>query len=264
MDKIPFFKPFSDQEREELAAWQGAGFEKFGNNEPIINEGEKGDTFFVLIKGSAHVFKKPFMDPIAFLKPGNLFGEIAFLSPRARTTSIIAMEETFVLRFSKQGLASLACSTREKLKDQLIVVLIQHLDGLRQVIESTKTAVGMEMVNPFEEAKREEEEVREELFYEGEDGLKLTYLGKSRVQMEKDGKRSEVELVALSDQIPGKYLKAIEAKGLDPKEYMYAKECVIPREAVRAWNRMLVAVQNQVLERQRKIDAYQSIEGLYS
>ncbi|MBF0138363.1 MAG: cyclic nucleotide-binding domain-containing protein [Magnetococcus sp. DMHC-1] len=264
LDKIPFFKTFTDIEKEEISQLADAQFVKFAANEPIINEGEFGDIFYIMLQGLAKVYKKPFMEPIADLKPGSIFGEIAFLSPRVRTTSVISMADTFLLKFPKSILKVLTPDTRDKLKDQLIIVLIKHLDGLRQAIERTKAPTVVESSNPFEELKKAEEEEKEEVFYEEEDGLKLTYLGRRKVRIEKDNKTSEVELVSLTDTIPGKYVKAIQSAGKDPRDFMYGKEFVLPRPAARAWNQLLVTVNNEALVRQRQIDAYQKIDGLYT
>ncbi|MBF0176363.1 MAG: cyclic nucleotide-binding domain-containing protein [Magnetococcales bacterium] len=265
LDKIPFFKTFTDEEKEEISQLADAQFVKFATNESIINEGEFGDIFYIMLQGLAKVYKKPFMEPIADLKPGSIFGEIAFLSPRVRTTSVISMADTFLLKFPKSILKILTPDTRDKLKDQLIIVLIKHLDGLRQAIERTKAPPPVEQSsNPFEEFKKAEEEEREDVIYEDDDGLKLTYLGRKKVRMEKDNKATEVELVTLSETIPGKYIKAIQSAGKDPRDFMYGREFVLPRPAARAWNQLMVTVSNEALVRQRQIDAYQKIDGLYT
>ncbi|MBF0424767.1 MAG: cyclic nucleotide-binding domain-containing protein [Magnetococcales bacterium] len=264
LDKIPFFKTFTDDEKEEMSLLVDAQFVRFAVNEPIINEGEFGDTFYIMLQGLAKVYKRPFMEPIADLKPGSIFGEIAFLSPRVRTTSVISVADTFLLKFPKSILKILTPDTRDKLKDQLIIVLIKHLDGLRQTIERTKVAPTIEQSNPFEELKKAEEEERHEVFYEEEDGLKLTYLGRRKVRIEKDNKTTEVELVALTEVIPGKYVNAIKSAGKDPRDFMYGKEFVLPRPAARAWNQIMVTVNGEALSRQRQVDAYQKIDGLYT
>lgn len=136
LDRIPLFKGFSSLEKDAISRLEGAQFIRFENQEYIIHEGDHDDSFFILLKGSANVFKAPLPDPVATLKGGEIFGEIAFLSPRTRTATIRADGELIALRFNRTMLQHLTCDLREKIKDRLVVVLIEHLDDLRQSLQN--------------------------------------------------------------------------------------------------------------------------------
>lgn len=135
LDRIPLFKGFTSPEKDAISRLDGAQFIRFEDQEYIIHEGDHDDSFFIMLKGSANVFKAPLTDPVAALKGGEIFGEIAFLSPRTRTATIRANGDVIALRFNRAMLQHLACDLREKIKDRLVVVLIEHLDDLRQSLQ---------------------------------------------------------------------------------------------------------------------------------
>lgn len=82
----------------------------FEPNDLIISEGDHGDSFFVITRGTAAVTKK---DPkgkeieVAELGEGNFFGEFAFLAESDRRASVRAKAELEVLEFSREKLDEL-------------------------------------------------------------------------------------------------------------------------------------------------------------
>lgn len=148
LDRIPLFRGFSSPEKDAISRLDGAQFIRFEDQEYIIHEGDHDDSFFILLKGNANVFKSPFDDPVATLKGGEIFGEIAFLSPRTRTATIRASGDVFALRFNRAMLQHLACDLREKIKDRLVVVLIEHLDDLRQSLQNRLDSITVKNPTP--------------------------------------------------------------------------------------------------------------------
>jgi CRP-like cAMP-binding protein len=69
----------------------------------IIEEGDSGDSIFLIKSGSArvvtHIFGKEIQ--LADLSSGDIFGEVAFLTGRPRTASVIALEKSELLEFQK-------------------------------------------------------------------------------------------------------------------------------------------------------------------
>lgn len=269
LDKIPFFKGFTSAEKDEISQVEDVQFLKYGSNEPIVNEGDEGSSFFIILKGTAAVYKRPLPEAVATLKPGNLFGEIAFLSPRTRTTSVVAENEVFLLRFEQGMMPKLSYPARDKLKDLLIVVLIQHLDALRVTTTDRAYAEAeasdqpkREIEVPFEANKNKE--FTEKVIYEGEDGLKIIHTGALKAKLKKGDKATEVDMVALKEEMPGKFLKSIEAMNKDPSDYLYGENYVIPKAAQRAWEQTLVAVKSEMAEDDRNVANFQKIDNLYT
>jgi serine/threonine-protein kinase len=90
--------------RDDLVHFmRGAGAEfpraTFAAGEAILREGETGDAAYIIVDGRCDVSKStPAGDEvIKTIGPGDVFGEMALLSPGPRTATIVATEETTVL-----------------------------------------------------------------------------------------------------------------------------------------------------------------------
>ena len=274
LDKIPLFKSFSDHQRAEVARLKGVVFLKFGPNEPILSEGDKGSSFFILLKGMAHVFKKPRAEDIATLRPGHLFGEVAFLSPRPRTSSIVAQDEIFLLKFERAILKQLSPETRGKLKDKLIEILILHLEATTAALNTPSDALGdldEDQKTPAEEFAQAmveknappKEPERADVIYLGDDNFKIVHHGGHSATLINDDKHNKVEMVLLSAELPGKFLHAIKENKRDPEEYLYGKNYIIPKAAKRAWEAAYVSGSTEMIEKGRDAQHFQSLDNLY-
>ena len=68
----------------------------------IIEEGEDGNAFYLLLEGAADVEASDFTETprdVAQLTPGHVFGEIAALTGEPRTATVVARTELKVHRF---------------------------------------------------------------------------------------------------------------------------------------------------------------------
>ena len=61
------------------------------------------------------------------MEPGDVFGEIAFLSNSPRTTDVKACEVCILMVIDRAMMAGLRVDIREKIKDQLINKLVQRI-----------------------------------------------------------------------------------------------------------------------------------------
>jgi CRP-like cAMP-binding protein len=128
LEPIPFFRDFTQQELQSIAG-NDTFYMRFDKGEVIIQEGDVGDSsLYVVVKGSVSVSK--FNMPIASLKPGAVIGEISFLTMRPRSTTVVAAEPTIMFRITSKTIKSLHKDTAEKIKDQLIDILISRLDEM--------------------------------------------------------------------------------------------------------------------------------------
>ena len=94
----------------------------FSPGQLILEEGDSGDSIFFIKSGRAkvisHILGKEI--ELATLSPGDVFGEVAFLTGRPRTASVIAFDELKVREFTKLLLEEIFeryPSTLEKLQD---------------------------------------------------------------------------------------------------------------------------------------------------
>ena len=69
----------------------------------IISEGDMGNSIYLIQSGKAKVVTRLLGEDIelASLSSGDVFGEVAFLTGRARTASIVAVDKTRVFEFKK-------------------------------------------------------------------------------------------------------------------------------------------------------------------
>lgn len=80
-----------------------AKIHQFSGNETIIEEGDSGDSIFLIQSGKAkvvtHIFGKEI--ELATLSCGDIFGEIAFITGRPRTASVIAIDNIKAIEINR-------------------------------------------------------------------------------------------------------------------------------------------------------------------
>ena len=85
---IPMFAPLPLTMIEQLA--RDLEPVTFGAGEPVINQGEAGTCFYLVARGSVEVVHDG--ELVTVLGPGDGFGEIALLSERPRTASVVVRD----------------------------------------------------------------------------------------------------------------------------------------------------------------------------
>jgi tetratricopeptide (TPR) repeat protein len=77
--------------------------QQYSRNEAVIKEGDSGNSIYLIQSGNAKVITHILGQEIelAVLSPGDVFGEVAFLTGRPRTASVAAMEELKIYEFEK-------------------------------------------------------------------------------------------------------------------------------------------------------------------
>jgi hypothetical protein len=98
----PIFAYLSEEYKELLP--KKATHLKFDDGQVILNEAEEGDSMYIITSGKAKVISVMFGKTLelAMLKQGDFFGEIAFLTGRPRTASVIAIGHTEVMELGRQ------------------------------------------------------------------------------------------------------------------------------------------------------------------
>ena len=114
---IPIFSSLDQTALEGLACEFST--ETFEPGVTVIQEGAKGDKFYIAVRGSLTVLKKgpDGMDkPVAVLSDGDHFGEIALLKSVPRTASLKTVAHTSCLSLSHERFSRLVKSQPELLK----------------------------------------------------------------------------------------------------------------------------------------------------
>ncbi len=129
---ISFFNKLNLEEKKFLATL-GCDRFTFPKARTIITQGQIDSSLYILLAGELKVIREPHPTvTLAVLKPGDVFGEVSFIEKRPRTTSVIALEESTVLKMDGQTIQRLNPVLLNKIKDQLIDLLIRRLDSMNQ------------------------------------------------------------------------------------------------------------------------------------
>ncbi|MBF0107616.1 MAG: cyclic nucleotide-binding domain-containing protein [Magnetococcales bacterium] len=138
INSLPFFSRFSEYEKKRITE-RDVSFKIFQKDALIIEDGTRDTAFFVLIRGTVSVTKNNKI--VAKLTPGEMFGEISFLTNTPRTMNIKANEQVVVLRVDQDMMSQLEQESREKFKDHIINRQVARL------AETTDKLVGPDAVN---------------------------------------------------------------------------------------------------------------------
>lgn len=98
--------------QDELSKLEKVGrLRSFGKDDIIVEEGDSGSSFFLLLSGKAEVRKS--VGLVTFrrlmeLEPCSIFGEICFLGAAKRSASVVAMEACKVLEFFRSDFDTFA------------------------------------------------------------------------------------------------------------------------------------------------------------
>jgi CRP-like cAMP-binding protein len=109
MPRAALFSDLSHEAFIELV--ERCPLRRFDAGERIIQQGEPGDSFYVICEGRASVLREDdgLAHPVAALEAGEFFGEVALLAGGPRTASVYALtDDTQVLEISGQLLMELA------------------------------------------------------------------------------------------------------------------------------------------------------------
>jgi len=134
IDQLSFFAEFTPEEKHFLSTLESQIY-KYLPSDVIIREGETDYSFFILLKGVVAVVKNnPQEVTIAKLKAGSVFGEIAYIAKRTRTTSVIADGDVIALKFETKNIDHLKPAIPNKLKDKLIEILVNRLETMNEQV----------------------------------------------------------------------------------------------------------------------------------
>ena len=112
--KIPFFVPFRQAEREQLA--ETATVHRFSAGEPIIQEGDPGWSIYAILDGQVKVSTRDQGGnerKLAVLKAGHFFGEMSLVSGNPRSTSIRAIDTVVLVELSYVTMANVIKQTAD-------------------------------------------------------------------------------------------------------------------------------------------------------
>lgn len=108
-EALRFFSAFPRQALAELLG--STSVRSYAAGDPIVREGEYGDSLFLIVEGTVVVEGT---DPrgqkvtLATLGPGDFFGEVAVLTGKPRTATVVAQGPVTVIEITKELLDDIA------------------------------------------------------------------------------------------------------------------------------------------------------------
>ncbi len=113
LSRVPFLEPLSAEEVHTLAELARA--EHYGPDEPLVTQGDEGDSFFIVRQGTVAVeLTAPGKDlvKVAELGPGEFFGEMSLLTGERRSATVRSIGETEVVVVDRKAFGTLLRSNK--------------------------------------------------------------------------------------------------------------------------------------------------------
>jgi cAMP-dependent protein kinase regulator len=129
LSEVPILSTLSSYERSKIA--DALETQKFPAGSTIIQEGDKGEAFYLLESGDAEAFKSGTEHPVLTYKKGDYFGELALLNDAPRAASVVSKTEVKVASLGKDGFQRL-------------------LGPVEGIMRRTKYDAGVEDVDPLQ------------------------------------------------------------------------------------------------------------------
>jgi CRP-like cAMP-binding protein len=107
-------------------------FEIFQEGEDIVQEGTLGDSFYLILSGSATVHSRRTSMALATLKGGEFFGEMSLLEPVQRSATVRAAELCEVFRISNFHLTNFLSDDSGALSLMLVTMVRTLSERLRK------------------------------------------------------------------------------------------------------------------------------------
>ncbi|HJQ73781.1 MAG TPA: cyclic nucleotide-binding domain-containing protein [Gaiellaceae bacterium] len=101
--EVPLFEGLSKRHLQRIAKL--ARIRRFASGAPLVRSGDAGQTFYVLLDGSARVVRAG--GRVRRLGVGDYFGEMALLDGAPRSADVIADGEVLALTIDRAGFAKL-------------------------------------------------------------------------------------------------------------------------------------------------------------
>ena len=104
LNNVEIFAPLSDEETDRLA--KSSRMRIYAPGEAIVRMGQEGNSMFVIMRGSVEVqiSQGGATKVINKLRENDFFGEMSMLTGEPRTATVVAVEETEVLRIDKNAI----------------------------------------------------------------------------------------------------------------------------------------------------------------
>ena len=153
LSSVSIFAPLSDEETQKLA--EASLVRVFAPDESIVRQGQKGNSMFVIHRGTVNVQVKEdgAAQNLRTLREGDFFGEMGLLTGEPRTATVLAVDETEVLEINNLCLKPILEENPE-LVASLSKIIEERRVSLDSLEEHTKEREVADKTTVFDSIKK--------------------------------------------------------------------------------------------------------------
>ena len=127
--------------REEIAA--SSRLAGYGSGEPIVRQGEPGQSMFVVMSGEVSVVLEPGREEVARIGAGGYFGEMSLLTGEPRTATVLALGDVTVIELNADLFRRLGAEHPAAIEQMAVSAMTRRAD-LERMKSSTAVITTVE------------------------------------------------------------------------------------------------------------------------
>ena len=107
---------------------------EIGFDEKLFDQGEHGDSLYIIINGKISVTQNE--RSITILEEGDCIGEMALLDQEPRSAGALAIADSILLKIDQEGFYELM-STNPEIMKQIVMILTQRVREMNKKVTSS-------------------------------------------------------------------------------------------------------------------------------
>ncbi|MHB9041662.1 MAG: cyclic nucleotide-binding domain-containing protein [Melioribacteraceae bacterium] len=140
IENVALFNSLSKEELEKLFSESKKEF--YTERTPVIRQGEKGDSMYILVEGLLKVFIRTNGNSneeieVGIITPGQFFGEMSLFTGDERSATVITETDSIVLEITKVSIKKIL-ENRPQLVDEFAKIIAERQSGNIQKLEFHK------------------------------------------------------------------------------------------------------------------------------
>ncbi len=133
MSRLDFFENFSKLDLRRMLIRETEVF-LYDKAEPIIRKGKRDFDFYIVLSGSVSIVTDN--NIVKRINAGSFFGEMSFLTREPRSATVIANEDSLVMKIDDIVMERLHLSIKNKIKDKIIQRLVNNIKKMNTLLDN--------------------------------------------------------------------------------------------------------------------------------
>lgn len=134
LNEIEFFDLFDENEKKEIIALEDI-FLAVKKHEVVLSRAERNTALYVIVRGLIYVTQDDNRKRVlAQLKPGDVFGEMSFLTRDLPAETVVAKDDSTLIKLDDSRLRQLSPAVQSKIREQLIVALVRRVKRMNAIV----------------------------------------------------------------------------------------------------------------------------------